>query len=468
LFTISPTAFAQIGAERAERAQTRDEPQSFVNQQRGVDERIRREFESEIGTAAKTAFDWGGWYNLNLFIFDDGVESSRTLRRHDLQLWGRYTMDGGAHDFYARTRLSFIDFNSSDSYDGNDDDVEGPNLERGVYRFNLAKALDAYEGRSIDGNLLISAGRDLIEFGTGLSLAMKLDHVAMTGVYHDWELTGLVGKTVGSEPEIDLSRTATRMHRNFIGTQLVYTGFERHRPFAYALWQRDQNSEAYISPLQEYDYDSNYFGIGSTGELMRRLRYSTELVYETGSSYGHRQFIEDNDIEAWAYDAELEYLFPGEHRARASVEYLFGSGDGERFASPTDSVGGNLGDRKDTSFVAFGYRDTGLSFAPLYSNLHMWRAGGSFFPWPGDEGLREVELGTDWFLYYKHHRDGAVSDPTADVRSGYLGWEMDYYANWRMTADFAWTARFGTFFPGAAFDDQTTRTFFLIGMTWSF
>ena len=98
----------------------------------------------------------------------------------------------------------------------------------------------------------------------------------------------------------------------------------------------------------------------------------------------------------------------------------------------------------------------------------MWRVGGSFHPWPRDERLRRLEVGTDWYLYQKHHASAAVSDPTAAVGSGYLGWEMDYFLNWRVTSDLAWTARFGAFFPGDAFDDQTTRTFLLLGMTWSF
>ena len=72
------------------------------------------------------------------------------------------------------------------------------------------------------------------------------------------------------------------------------------------------------------------------------------------------------------------------------------------------------------------------------------------------------------FLYHKHHAEAAVSDPTATVQSGYLGWEMDYFANWDITSDFSATARYGVFFPGKAFEDQTTRTFMLLGFTWSF
>lgn len=452
----------------AQRGEPRHDPDSFLNQQRALEARFHQLLDTEIGDSQKALFDWGGWYNLYLFIFDDGVESSRTLRRHDLRLWGRLVLDNRAHEFYARTRVSFLDFNGGDAYDGNDDDVEGPDLERGYYRFDLARAVRAYTGRQLEYDVVATVGRDLVQFGGGLALAAPLDHAALRATYRAFELTAVAGRTVGSSQDFDLSRTATRTRRDFFGAQLKYLGFERHEPFVYGFHQHDRNREARFRRFQRFDYDSFYVGLGSTGELAKSLRYATELVYETGRSFGHGQFLHDNDIDAWAVQAELEYLFPGRHKARGSIEYLFGSGDPDRAASPTNSAGGNLGDFDDTGFIAFGYSDTGLSFAPRYSNLHMWRAGASCYPWPEHDRLRRFELGTDWYLYYKHHASAAVSDPTATGRSGYLGWEMDYYANWQVAADLAWTARVGVFLPGQAFPDRTTRTFFMIGMTWSF
>ncbi len=444
------------------------DPDSFINQQREIDERLRRQFDSELGDAQRALFDWGGWYSSHLFLFDDGVNSSRTLRRRDLRLWSRLVLDEGAHRFYVRGRLGQLDFNSGDSYDGDDDDVEGPNLERGIYRFDLAKAMRAYGNRVINSNLIVTAGRDLTYFGTGLALSTPLDQVSLRGTHGGIELTALMGKTVGSSQDFDLSRTAGRLRRTFLGGQLRYRGFERHEPFVYAFWQRDHNREAFPRPLQELDYDSFYFGLGSTGELISNLRYATEWVFETGASHSRRVFRPDNEIQAWAAGAELEYLFPSEHKTRASVEYVLGSGDSDRLVSPTNTLGRQRRDRGDNSFIGFGYRDTGLSFAPRYSNLHMWRIGASYYPWPDHPRFRRLEVGTDWYLYHKNRRDGAVSDPTADVRSGFLGWEMDYFANWRLDADVSWTARLGAFFPGKAFSDRTTRTFFLVGMTWSF
>jgi len=447
--------------------QARD-PEAFVNRQRAIEEQVRALRDRELGPAGETAFDYGGWYSFHLLIFDDGIESSRTFRRHDLRLWGRAILEGGAHEFYARGRFSLLDFNSGDSFDGNDDDIEGPNLERGCYRFDLQKAARAYGWAVPEYNFNLQVGRDLVELGTGLTLSAPLDHVALTTTASDFQLTGLIGRTIGSSQDFDLTRHTTRTRRAFFGAELRYTGFGTHEPFAYILWQRDHNRDALPHLLQDFDYDSFYAGLGSTGELTKGVRYLAEWVYESGHSFGHRRFLDNDVIRAWAFDLQLEYLFKGPKMARASVEYLFAGGDSNRLDSPTDAIGGNRLNRQDNSFIGFGYRDTGLSLAPRYSNLHLWRAGGSFHPWPDHPRFARLELGTNWFLYYKNHRRGAISDPTADLPCGYLGWETDYYANWELSADLTWTARLGAFFPGDAFSDQTSRTFLITGITWSF
>ena len=354
------------------------------------------------------------------------------------------------------------------AYDGNDDDWEGPNLERGYYRFDLQRALAAYAGRRVPYNFQFKIGRDLTTFGTGYVLSTPLDQVLLTAEAANVRLTGLIGRTVGSAEDFDRTRYTTRTRRAFFGVEARYLGLERHEPFAYVLWQRDHNDDTFPHPLQEYDYDSFYVGLGSEGELIDNLRYSTEWTYESGRSWGDRRFLYRDVIDAWAFDAQLEYLFDAPTRPRASLEYMFASGDEDRLLSPTDTVGGNREDFKNTSFVGFGWRDTGLSFAPTLSNIHVWRGGASFFPLPGSRRFDRLELGSDSFLHWKHHRAAAVSDPTATVQSGYLGWEIDVFANWEITSDLFWTTRYGLFFPGQAFEDRTTRTFLLVGVTWSF
>ena len=451
----------------AQRPSPGREPDAFLNQQRLIEEQIQEQLREALPPARRMTFDYGGWYSLHLFLYDDGLNSSRTYRLNDLRLWTRLTFDQGAHEVFARARLSYLDFNTGDSFDGNDDDWEGPTLERGYYQFDLRNALSAYGRQQVPYNLQFKIGRDLVSFGTGYAFSLPLDHVQLRAETAGVQLTGVIGRTVGSFEDIDRSRYTTRTRRAFFGVEGRYLGFDRHEPFTYVLWQSDHNHDTVPHPLQGYDYDSFYVGLGSEGELSEHLRYSTEWVYQTGRSYGHRRFAKRDVIRAWAFHTELEYLFDDPHRTRASIEYLFASGDEDRLLSPTDAVGGNREDYTDTSFIGFGWHDTGLSLAPRLSNIHSWRGGASFFPFPKDRRLAGLEIGGDAYLFWKHHRAGAISDFTADRQSGYLGWELDFFANWKITTDLAWTARYGVFFPGKAFDDRTTRTFLLVGVTWS-
>jgi hypothetical protein len=155
-------------------------------------------------------------------------------------------------------------------------------------------------------------------------------------------------------------------------------------------------------------------------------------------------------------------------KPRVAGEYMFASGDGDRLFSPTNAAGGNRGDDQDSSFNGFGFRDTGLALSPINSNLHIWRLGGSFKPLEKVRGFRDFEFGTNWFLYHKHHSRGAISDPLADEFEGYVGWEMDYFVNWRIASDLSWTCRWGMFFPGSAYSEDSSRHFFFTGLTWSF
>lgn len=441
---------------------------AFLLRQRAIEEQVRQELNIELPAEQRVDFDWGGWYNFNLMLFDDGIRS-RTFRRHDLRLWSSVRLDEGAHEFYGRLRFQFLDFRSGHSYDGRDDDWQLARLDRGFYQFDLRQAMRAYLGEEIDWNVRAKVGRDFVEFGTGYALSLPMDHILLTGEFAGFEIQGLAGRSIRSMDDLDASRPdAGRSKRNFWGIQLKYIELEKHEPFAYFFYNKDQHRGSYpIHLLQKFGYDTWYLGFGSMGELLTNLRYSTEWVFEGGRSYGDRQRWRRDAVDAWAFDVLLEYLMPRPMRPRFSLEYMFASGDPDRRFSPTNSVGGNTRG-KDTSFVGFGYRDTGLSFGPRLSNVHIWRAGAAFAPFEHIEALKNLEVGTDWFLYWKNRRSGAVSDPTADRGSGYLGWEMDYFVTWRITSDLALTTRFGTFFPGSSFSDQSTRTFFLTGVTWSF
>jgi hypothetical protein len=452
----------------ASSVQAQQPTDAFLNQQRALEEEVREALNRELPADQKLDLDWGGWYSFHLFLFDDGIDSSRTFRRHDLRVWSSASIDQGAHQFYIRGKLLYEDFNTGDSYNGDDNDWVGPNLDRGFYQFDLRRAAKAYTGRPTDWNFNLKIGRDLVTFGTGYALSLPMDHVLARLELAKFEITGLAGTSIRSTDDIDRTRpNSGDSERNFWGAQIKYTGMEKHEPFVYAFWNEDQHRGGWFDPFTEYDYDSWYIGTGSTGEVVPDLRYGTEWVFEGGHSYGDAWPPRRHNIEAWAFDATLEYMPHWRLKPRFLGEYMFASGDPDRRGSPTDTRGGN-NRGQDSSFVGFGYRDTGLSFGPRLSNVHIWRAGAACRPFDTVEALDKFEVGTDWFLYAKNRSSGAVSDFTADERSGYLGWEMDYFINWRVTSDLSWTARLGTFFPGSAFSDQTTRTFFLVGATYSF
>ncbi len=441
----------------------------FLERQRALERENQRRLQRELPVDQKLIFDAGGWYNLYFFLFDDGVESSRTLRQHELRLWTSFSADQGIHQGYLRVRGTYNDWNKGDNFGAHEDDLDGPNLERGWYQLDIAKALRVHNGIEGPFELKFKAGRDLVMIGTGFAVDLPLDHAMLQGEYAGFQTTFVAGKTPASTENIDRSRpVADHSDREFYMLEERYVGFDKHEPFAYIVWQDDHTSEDPPNLLQEYRYDSTYIGWGSVGELIPNLRYTTEWVIERGYSYGDRRFFRRNHIKAWGFDHRLDYYFRHPMKPVLSAEYMFASGDPTRLGSPTNAEGGVSKNHVDRGFVGFGFRDTGIAFSPRLSNIHVWRLGGSFRPFPEVQALRDLELGSDWYLYWKNRANAAVSDGLADEQSGYLGWEMDYYANYRILSDLAWTVRFGSFFPGDAFSDTSARTFLLTGMTWSF
>ena len=442
---------------------------AFIERQRALDRENENKLQTELPIDQRFNIDFGGWYNFYFFLFDDGINSSRTLRQYETRLWTSFNADQGIHSGYARVRATYWDWNHGDSYTPNEDDLDGPNLERGWYQFDIAKAMRVHGSYQAPFDLTVKAGRDLVIAGTGYAIDIPLDHVQFQGQLEHFQTTWIIGKTPSSVENIDRSRPVSdHSNRAFWIIEEKYKGFAQHEPFAYVAWQKDSTTEDPQDWLQNYRYDSTYIGLGSTGELVQNLRYSTEWVIERGDDYGNKRFMYSNDIKAWAFDQRLDYFFRHKTKPTISTEYMFASGDPNRLGSPTNAEGGVNKTYLDHGFVGFGFRDTGLSFAPVLSNIHIWRTGGTIRPLPDYDISKGLELGTDTYLYYKNREKAAVSDTTADEQSGYLGWEIDCYANYRIFNDLSYTIRFGTFFPGEAFSDETTRTFLLTGITWSF
>ncbi len=465
LAVILTAALAPAGVALA---QTRgDEPTSLLNLQRQLDSQLERQRREQAPISSLLDWQWGGWVDYYLFDFDDGVQSQRLLQKPGFAFWSKLSIDQGAHEFFARVRMRYSHYDPGDEIEKRED-WQGPNFDLAWYETDVLRAL-RLGGSSDRLGLKVRIGRQSVLFGTGYALDLPLDAVQLDARLADLRVRGLFGKTIASYPNIDRSEPVdTHSHRLFYGVQASYEGLERHVPFVYAIWNDDKTDERPTDWYQNYSYDSFYAGGGAQGELWKGCNYWAEAVYESGRSYGDGNFLRRDVVEAYGWDAGVEQVFEVHTRPRLSVEYMFASGDSDRLFSPTNAAGGNRRNREDTSFSAFGVRDTGLAAAPLLSDIHIWKAGAAFRPLQRLELFRGFEIGTSWFVYQKNRRRAAISDPLADEYSGYVGWEMDYFANWRISSDLAWTLRWGQFFPGSAFSDDDDRHFLFTGFTWSF
>jgi len=369
-------------------------------------------------------------------------------------------------------KLDYWDWNHGTSYDHNDSDWEGADLERGWYDFQLSRYRAAYGQLAEEWDVGMRVGRQYVEFGNGLTLSLPLDAAVVNGYYGDWQVTGLGALSIPGTHNLDRSVPGdSHESRKFWGVQIRYNGHKDHEPFVYYLSQDDQDAGREIDN-QLYGYDSQYIGAGSRGRFFHKdLQYSTEAVLETGKSYAWNDGDGNSrqNIHAWAFDNELRYLAPDAYHSQIELEYLLASGDSDRYYSPTNTRGGNRIHTQDHSFAGWGFRNTGVTFAPLISNLGMVRLGGSTFPMAPQKGcLKDLQVGTNMYAYHKQQSGGAASDNFTLNDNSYLGSEFDFFLSWQMTSDLSWMAYYSFFFPGEAYIDRSDQQSLFTGVTVSF
>ncbi|HVP11096.1 MAG TPA: hypothetical protein VMV94_07920, partial [Phycisphaerae bacterium] len=127
---VSATARAQLQLNQPRSSPT-VQTDAFLNNQRALERENEQKLQRELPAAQKFRLDYGGWYNSYFFLFDDGIKSSRTLRENELRLWTSFSADQGVHEGYARMRMTYDDWNHGDNYTAHENDLDGPNLERG-------------------------------------------------------------------------------------------------------------------------------------------------------------------------------------------------------------------------------------------------------------------------------------------------------------------------------------------------
>lgn len=436
------------------RGQNADRLERFQRQLDQIRMETQLRVAEDIPVDQRTLFDAGAYAAFFLLALDDRDGENHVLRQSDLTMYGRANLDD-VHQFFVRGRIGWQDFNGGDSFDGDGDSGLTNNLDRAFYRFDLRRASEAYEGETTDHNLVIQVGRQFVYWGNGLVLAEAIDGGTFGFELGDLQLDVVGGKTYEERADFDASRPnfTDNLDRDFFGGMVGYQLTPNHNLFGYGLAQFDQNNQD--TATVRYGYDSYYLGAGLEGNLGQNILYGLEAVYEGGSSVSTSSDVNLNsvsqtneEIEAWAVDARLDYLVNDSANTRFEAEVLLASGDDDRAFSTSATAGGNLSGTKDKAFNAFGLIDTGFVFSPNTSNLVMLRLGASTYPLNDSGTFKRLQIGADFFIYHKMDSGAPSTEITDD--DGFLGTEIDLSANWQITSDFSWSILYGVFFPGEA------------------
>ncbi len=455
-----------------------------------LEQETQRALELRREMAQRFLWDWGGSERFMFLTYDDIdndriSDKRRTMKSNNFYLWGNLNLDD-IHNFYVRFHGEHIDWNQGDQYRSTENQFKF-NLEEGFdeghYTLNIDRALESYLSYSIPVQMKLKAGRFRTYIGSQLAYVRKSNGIQLEGKskWVDFKVFGV--RNLIDEENIDFSVPGFRSSRRFFyGAELKYTGLKKHIPYVFALIQEDDSGENIEDPDQDYEYDSRYYGIGSRGEIIKSLYYQVEGILEDGKSFPEAAtegIAPDNvQIDAWAFDASLHYVYNILTHPTFSAEYAFGSGDSDRTERPTDgadpsanrvvtTVPGNEEGTTDRNFLNFGYIDTGLSMAPRISNLQMFKFGLSLTP-TEYIGNRSVNVSVDFFIFRKDKKKAAISDSRADRAQRSLGKEFDVNVSWQIFSDLAASINYGRFYPSNAYSDKDAKDFLMFTMSYQF
>lgn len=457
LFIIMVLAAVPAAAQVAEQVRTATQYQVQRLDRQARETAEAKDFFQSIGQF-RGGTRAGGWVAHTFLDFNEldhnrrAVDPISRLLLSDIRVWASHAFAPG-RELYVRVRkldfdfdrdqtLPFLDLRTKEQFD----------LDLGYYDFPV-------------GGVDVRAGRQFMLMGRGLVLADVLDGVTTSYRFDNgFVFDTLAGTTLHRQDNLDtrvLGFDRGHNDRQFIGLSGRYK--ESHRGFVYhgfALAQIDETkSEDPNQDFLDFQYQSRYYGFGTSGTLHHRLNFATETIAQRGSSRG---FDGRADIKANAITANLAYDFREKWTPVATFDYGFGSGDPIRL-SVTSSL--DLGPSRfagDENFLHFGQFDGGLALAPRLSNIHVYRLGFRCRPfsqpmrWPSD-----LVAGFKVSSYHKHRVTGVISDPLANQPFGDVGDALDLFTSWRVLSDLHVLVEYGGFKPGNAYRadarDETER-----------
>jgi hypothetical protein len=455
--------------------------QQRLQELQGFEFDTRLQADTDIPPGQRALIDFGGYFSPQYYSIDDDNNDNHGLREYQLVGYLRANFDG-ANEIFMRLSVAYNDYNAGDSFDGFGSRLIDPDFDRAYYRFDLQRYEAAYNGKLINYDVNFEGGRDLVYWGNGLAMGEVIDGVFPKFSWGPLTLSTVAGVTPLRTVDIQPDRPAFDFNtdRGFFGAMLTVNIGSQH-PYVYGVVQRDWNSQN-VSTVDgittRYAYNSDYIGAGCTGSISDHLQYGVEGVFECGNTLSDSSAVEPgtfelvqvpqtrNNINAYAADVKIDYVPQDVHNSRLSLEAIVASGDPDRGLTNT-TANGNAPNTPDNAFNAFGLVSTGLAFGAPVSNLAIFRAGASCFPFALHDGFRRLQVGMDVYWFNKCQADAPIDEATNPAT--YLGWEPDLYINWEVVSDLTLTLRYGVFNPNLkAFGNDKARQFLYTGAVIAF
>ena len=414
----------------------------------------------------RLVIDYGIWINHRFTDFNDddndatAADVTDKTYALDQRFWMRATLrpsvdggDGNGHSLYLRLK--------------NKETWRDPADANGRYDWSGPHTDYLYLSLDLHPHAL-QVGRRYYSVGQGIAYSNVHDGIELFASFSDWSVMGFVSRTLPHDDNLDQSVPGGKESgRTFYGIEGKYIGIPNHGLYGYLLSQRDDGEERPENTTQDFDYDSEYFALGSEGKLFANLRYAAEAILETGKGFTSVA-NQKEDVRAWATDVSLTYDVQVPTQPTLYAEYAFGSGDSDR-TNVTDTVSGN-GSDTDTNFLYFGYLPTGYALSPRLSNLHMMKGGISLKPLEKVSFFKELSISLDLYHYFKDESKGGIFDAQASQANRDIGYEIDLTLSWQMLSDLALAMEYGHFEPGKAYPPATNSNtdYLSLGVTTTF
>ncbi|MCH2153773.1 MAG: alginate export family protein [Phycisphaerales bacterium] len=443
-----------------------------------IEYRLRASRGQTVGE--RLTFDYGASLRFGIAGIDDAFGDTRTLLQYEADLFLAANLDGG-HSFFGNLRFLYNDYPNGDSFDGNNSELLYPIGNRYWYEFDLRSAHQAETGERLPYNINAKVGRMFLNWNTGVVFSNDAYALQLSADWEGLEFMGLIGRTARSGMyDFDISRPNYDgyTNRHLFGFRLDYEVDPIFKPFVSYFIQRDHNPDderqATIFGDTYYDYNSQYLSFGGSGTIGPQLTYSLEIVRETGSTLSS-PFVPpifpvpqtQDSIDAWAGVLNVIYAMRDKSLTNFSFTAAMGTGDPDRL-STSSTYGGNRSGTTDRAFNSLGYIYTGLAYAPDLANLAMFRVGASTAIPIDIKRPDALRIGADVFFYNKLDRGSATSGISGNSR--WIGFEMDFRLDWRITSDVSANIRYGVFFPGSSISQpfNKERHFVYAGFSYAF